>query len=318
MKTGFLLLFFCWSLIARSQNLVPNPSFEINIGCPDQINQVDKADGWSTWGGTPDYYHSCANVITPAFGTPANNRGYQMPHSGDAYIALFTFSDLAANTREFVGRELQQPLVPGQQYFISFWICSVEQLLATHASDRIGVRFTTAPHTMFDPDTALNNGHVFSSVVVADSVNWTLVSGMFLADSAYTHMGIGNYFDDTSTTLITGHPTSNYAYYLIDDICVSPDPQFCAFETGIITPSPPVALSLLPNPASNRIRITILPAGGAHPVRIYDVSGRRLISAILEGPEQELDIEGLPPGMYVVSVEANGSSTQAKFVKLPD
>ena len=65
-------MFLC-QLQANAQNLIPNGSFEINNGCPAQVGEVDKADGWVNWGVTPDYFHACANTITPAYGTPTND-----------------------------------------------------------------------------------------------------------------------------------------------------------------------------------------------------------------------------------------------------
>jgi len=300
---------------ATSQNLVPNPGFEINNSCPTQINQVDKADGWSTWATTPDYYHSCANIPNPMFGTPFNSRGFQVPHSGQAYIGLFTFADFTANLREFVGRELQQPLVPGQQYFVSLWVCSVEQLLASHSSDKLGVRFTTAPHSMFNPDTALNNGHVFANFVISDSVNWTQISGSFIADSAYTHIGIGNYFDDANTTVVFGDPSSNYAYYLIDDICVSTDPQDCGVETGIGDPAFAEKLILSPNPAVNQIRLSGLSFDGNVTIQIADLYGRIVFMKTVRDKNATLDISALRPGIYSVQVQTGRSTTLSRFVK---
>ncbi|HEX5001536.1 MAG TPA: T9SS type A sorting domain-containing protein [Bacteroidia bacterium] len=316
---SFYLIVCCLILSgkeAASQNLVPNPGFEINNSCPTQINQVDKADGWSTWATTPDYYHSCANIPNPMFGTPFNSRGFQVPHSGQAYIGLFTFADFAANSREFVGRELQQPLVPGQQYFVSLWVCSVEQLLATHSSDKLGVRFTTAPHSMFNPDTALNNGHVFTTAVISDSVNWTQISGSFIADSAYTHIGIGNYFDDANTTVVLGDPSSNYAYYLIDDICVSTDPQDCGVETGINELAVINKLHLYPNPASNQIKLWGFVMDVNTQIQISDLSGRIVLNSAATDNNAEVNISMLKPGAYTVMVKGPIYQQFSRFVKI--
>src|SRR5687767_3985403 len=85
----------------NAQNLVPNPGFDINNGCPTQIGQVDLSDGWVNWGITPDYFHSCSNTTSPSYGMPQNARGFQEAHSGQSYMGLFTFSDLLPNSREF-------------------------------------------------------------------------------------------------------------------------------------------------------------------------------------------------------------------------
>jgi gliding motility-associated-like protein len=48
-----------------------------------------------------------------------------------------------------------------------------------------------------------------------------LVTGAFVADSAYEYVCIGNFFDDMNTDTISLTPTSQFAYYYIDGINVS-------------------------------------------------------------------------------------------------
>jgi Secretion system C-terminal sorting domain len=297
-----------------AQNLVPNPSFEINTSCPNQINQVNRADGWDGWGITPDYYHACANTSAPMFGIPSNNRGFQVPRTGQAYTGLFTFADFTPNFREFIGRDLSQPLVPGQQYFVSFWVCAAEQLLGTHNSNKIGIKFTTVAHSQINPDTALNNAHVFTNTVISDSVNWTLVSGSFIADSAYTHFGIGNYFDDLNTTLVLGHPTSNYAYYLLDDVCVSSDPQVCSFETAVHE-TVMEKIRLIPNPATQIIQLSGLQNTIASRVEITDLIGRKIMEKIMPEGDRTLDVSALPSGIYFLTVVQDYRSQVLTFSK---
>ncbi|HRG59409.1 MAG TPA: hypothetical protein PK323_10660, partial [Bacteroidia bacterium] len=203
------ILFYLCMVKVNAQNLVPNPCFDLNNACPNQIGQIDKADGWSVWGGTADYFHSCANVSNPIFGTPNNNRGYRTPRSGEAYVGLFTHSVFENNGREFIGRALSSPMIPGTTYYVSMFVCKADVAVVGHSTNNIGVRFSTVSYSLVNPDTALNNAHVWSTVVVNDTMNWTKISGSFIADSAYTFIGIGNYFSDSATSIIPGNGNSN-------------------------------------------------------------------------------------------------------------
>lgn len=301
---------------ANAQNLVPNASFEINIGCPAQIGEVDKADGWINWGVTPDYFHACANTTTPAYGTPTNVRGFQPPRTGLAYMGLFTFNDQLANHREFIGRELAQPLTIGTTYFVSLWVSRAGQLLCTHASSNIGVRFTTVSgFSQANPDTALNNGHVFATTVITDSIGWVHVSGSFVADSAYTHMGIGNYFDDAGTLVDTSNAASNYAYYLVDDVCVSPDPLFCDTETGVNENIQPAFL-VIPNPASRILNIvTGMECSGLMEFR--SMKGTIVAStpvSLTASQAFSYDVTHLSPGIYFISISGDSGTFFQKLI----
>ncbi len=66
LKTHKLFLFFtfnicCLTSIAQT-NLVPNPSFEDTLYCPNVTNQIDAAMGWLNFGNTPDYFNACAPI----------------------------------------------------------------------------------------------------------------------------------------------------------------------------------------------------------------------------------------------------------------
>ncbi len=316
MKTTVTILLSSLFISAAAQNLVPNGSFEINNGCPSQIGQVDLADGWVNWGLTPDYFHSCANAITPAYGTPDNIRGFQTPRTGLAYMGLLTTSDLVTNQREFIGRELAQPLTIGTTYSISFWVSRVGQQVCNHASNNIGVRFTTVSnYSLVNPDTALNNAHVFATSIITDSIEWVHVTGMFTADSAYTHMGIGNYFDDANTLVTTGSPLSNYAYYLIDDVCVSPDPLFCNLPSGIEDVNQ-FTFSLFPNPASGTF--TMYTKKSFHgEVRLVTLSGAQEFVKQLDldpGASVDFEVSTLSPGIYLLILNGTDGPIVKKLV----
>src|SRR5688500_10548560 len=91
MKLIFILLLFTASMSAQGQNLVPNPSFEDTIACPDDFNQVTSAcKDWRAYTfGSPDYYNKCG---TWPMSLPLSFSGFQQPVDGNAYIGFLTVS----------------------------------------------------------------------------------------------------------------------------------------------------------------------------------------------------------------------------------
>lgn len=286
MNKGLLIILFLFScFLSVAQNLVQNFSFEDTSDCPYQINQVNFAVGWNTYGGTPDYFHICANGVSPMFSVPANTKGFQQPHSGNAYAGLFTFSTFVADQREYIGRQLLQPLIIGQQYFISFWVCHADTSFLLKATNNIGVKFSTVPFSLINPDTPQNNAHVFQPTIISDTANWVLVQGSFIADSAYSFISIGNYFTDAQTAVIQiGSISSAYAYYFIDDVCVSPDSAACIFEPSSYGHLNQYEGITIQNPISNSFVVGIQIPGFFH-LNVYNAFAELIFQGKISNQE---------------------------------
>jgi hypothetical protein len=63
---------------------------------------------------------------------------------------------------------------------------------------------------------------------IIDTVNWVTIFGSFIADSAYSHILIGNFFTDnnTDTLIMDNLSTCDGSYYFVDKVCVSTDSLF--------------------------------------------------------------------------------------------
>lgn len=215
------LLFLCFCCETKSQvNLVPNGSFEDTVSCPYDQGQVPFADYWSEYG-SADYFNSCASSLD--FSTPYNWGGYQMPHSGNAYVALGTYGDYVADVREYVYVKLNSPLILGKKYIVSFYTCSSKSnsISASMYTNNIGCRFTN-----FFPSTSqiVNYAHINNNTLITDTTNWVNIKGEFISDSAYQYLSIGNFFSDLNTQF--GYyftNMQNFAYYYIDDVFVGED-----------------------------------------------------------------------------------------------
>ena len=148
----FSLFAVCYSFnICFSQNLVPNPSFEIISSCPTSEGQINYATPWFS----PTFYASIPmsdefDTCEPqwpngAIGVPLNGKGYQFPRTGNAYAGIYVFADYEQG-REYISVKLISPIVAGKKYCIGFYVslCNFGDTLfepnlgSTYAIDRLG------------------------------------------------------------------------------------------------------------------------------------------------------------------------------------
>jgi OmpA-OmpF porin, OOP family len=311
-------------LFSFSQNLVPNPSFEIYDTCPDNENLVEYATGWSNYGGSPDYHNSCSS--NPQFSVPDNWGGFQQAATGNAYCGISTYCYLNSSTsdsREFIGIQIST-LEVGKKYNVSFkaslgvnewpapdWNC---------ATNNLGILFSIVPFDINIPLDIKNFAHIYSDSIISDSMNWTLISGNFIADSAYQYMAIGNFFDDASTdTLKIFNQQFNIyyccSYYYIDDIIVEKD---TTIDTTAISESAfsQNISSIYPNPFSEKITIEFSFFQISEiTVDLIDLFGKK-IKSIQTNNTKKIEIfrDELPCGIYFLSVSSSSKVHYQKII----
>ena len=222
MKTILYLLFFfsCPVLELHAQeNLVPNSGFEIKTQCGSRIGNI--VTSWSyAQGSDPYYFNECSTVD---FSVPRTFPGidYQQAKSGKAFSGIRLYASFPYS-RDYLTASLNDSLRKGEHYIVEFYIA-----LSTYgmqATDRIGMYISSAPATK----TALD-GYIYTpqvenpaGVVLKDSMNWTKVSGSYVAEGGEKYITIGNFYNDDLTTHIKILPlaTEDIALYYIDDISV--------------------------------------------------------------------------------------------------
>ena len=236
MKKWISILMLVLSVAVQAQNLVPNPSFEEVVECPDSWNQVDRAVGWIRYRGSPDYFNGCD--LGGLAGVPENVVGYQHAATGQAYVGGYLWCSSPTNTREHLGSMLTEPLIPGVPVYISIKVSpAVAGFLEDMrwAAPRAGLRFTMNPYLQNGlailPDTAA----LFMSAAPLDTSAWYTVSGTYVPDSAYQYVVLGNFFRDALVTPVVLDPTGaiDCAYVYYDDICVSYFPEDCGLSAGV-------------------------------------------------------------------------------------
>jgi OmpA-OmpF porin, OOP family len=114
MKKIVSILFFCFHIVqyVNSQNLVPNPSFEQYLLCPDNPGQIDKLQNWFiplNHSGSPDYYNVCSTNYYSSI--PSNINGFEFAATGYGYVGLgLSALNAAPNFREYLGVKLLSTL----------------------------------------------------------------------------------------------------------------------------------------------------------------------------------------------------------------
>lgn len=212
--------------IEAQNSLVPNGSFEEFTSCPWNLSQVDSSIGWHRVLNTPDYFATCAPYPVSI---PSTIAGFQQSQYGNAYMGLYTYIWYEF-WREIIGTELTTPMIPGNVYSVSMRVSrgnSTSMAWNCAASNKLGMRFTTNEYTLADSIPIDNYAQVYVDSFVTDTLNWVLLQWNYEADSAYTHVYIGNFFDDAHTDTLVINPVylqDCLSYYFIDSvniICLS-------------------------------------------------------------------------------------------------
>jgi hypothetical protein len=306
--------------LAAGQNLVPNPSFEEFTECPDSALELDieGAYPWHSYHNSPDFFHACDE--TGMMSTPSSLAyGYQVPFHGVGQ-AGFIAQAFNPNNREALGVELLQPLVPGTDYYVTMQIvrgwgggfhsncdCGV---------NNNGLKFTTRAYDAWDFVPINNLAHIYQQEVYMDTVNWMQVHGWFTADSAYTHMAIGNFFEPAFNTVINlnGYDFLK-TYYFVDAVCVSSNMSDCEWAMGHtehVSEMP--SISVFPNPFSDHL--TVKADRVVTDIELFDASGRTVLNERPMLRNVELTTELLSQGLYMATIRfENGQITSKKLIK---
>ena len=229
MKKLFLLIVCYCSIYSNAQNLITNPSFE-NITTPPELAilwdvmyysvPIDFADNWFKGYMSPDLInHDSTNFqdYFARYNTLPLDSIYEIIDNGDVflfpartgshYITSVTYSSDDENVKEILGYELEEELIMDEEYCLKFHIKLGQGLVS--AVDQIGAFFydkyrsTSALDSWdtwvtFDPQVKSPIG-----APIIDSVNWTDISGSFIADGTEKYMYIGLFEANENLTIDT-------------------------------------------------------------------------------------------------------------------
>ncbi|MCB9163702.1 MAG: T9SS type A sorting domain-containing protein [Flavobacteriales bacterium] len=309
----------------RAQNLVPNPGFEEFDICEADEFGVNGPLSWYRTNGTPDYLQSCL-LYGAVNALPMNFVTYQEPFEGASCAGMLTYwQNGSAEYREWIMAPLLEPLVVGQTYYCSFranaaFGGNAEYPQIWLASDKVGMRFSTMaipPWNVGDPyPVPPNQAHILYPQILADTVGWTLVSGSFVADSAYQYVMLGQFFSNALTDTLHFAPPDSvfwwypYAYTLVDAACISASPDGCDLGQGVgdgLTTGP----VLFPNPAQEQL---IVGQRAGAEVQVVDALGRMLWQGRITSDRWLLEVGTWERGAYMLRMEHRGRVESHKFV----
>lgn len=207
---------------------MPNGSFEEYWECPTNGStpgdpQFEKCKYWYIpTEGTPDYFNTCA-VDNYNVGIPLNLGGYQYPFDLNGYAGLYALHISLItpdNYREYIQTKLNECLIKNSDYYFEFYVCRGDR--QNIAIDRIGALFTDYKINRNDSDPIIASPQIESPKhhIISDTVNWTEISGTFIATGGEQYITIGNFYtlEETDTLIFNPDWPDDYAYYYIDGI----------------------------------------------------------------------------------------------------
>jgi hypothetical protein len=304
-KQSYLIIIMWTCQICMAQNLVPNSNFETFSGCPGFYHQLDLAIPWintSTGAGRSEYLNSCAT--SPNVSVPSNTFGFQIAHTGEGYCGLYMFNygTGVPNFREYIEAPLSQSLTAGNTYYFQMFMALAN-----------GSKFTTDDFGVYLSDTlvsGINNFYplpftpqiINSSGVITDTVNWTKVSGNYIATGSENYLIIGNFKNDTNTNMISINTSGNVdgAYFYIDDICIASDSLDCITMVGINDINITEDFRCFPNPFSEKLSIVIRNNKFSE-IILYDIASRKILQKKFINTIT-INTEQLEKGIYIYEV----------------
>ena len=229
---------------AHSQtNLVSNQGLETYTTCPTSLSQLGNCTGWgqpTLHIGSPDYFNSCQTNTTA--GVPTNTFGSTAANQGNGYAGGYTFLNYTGSYavyREYVVGTLNQTLVAGQAYIVSFQYARSTN--CRYATDALGFYLSAAWPSLsasgfgvlaVTPNSTNPSGNVLSSNA------WSTYQDTIIASGGEQYITIGSFTQNASGTLVTSSASINGAYMYFDDAQaivyngVFGDSNICLGDTG--------------------------------------------------------------------------------------
>jgi hypothetical protein len=177
----------------------------------------------------------------PAFGNvPLNGFTYQVPRTGGAYMLCGLF--ILNNIRGYFSNRLRAKLEANKAYCVKFYInisnnssCGMDSFGAYFADGSLDtISICDGPLTYLTPQIQHPTG-----TIITDTLNWTLVTGTFVATGNEKYMVIGNFKPDNLVNYAIFNPHPNGIIgtdVCLDDVsCIPLDlPAFAGHDTSFI------------------------------------------------------------------------------------
>ena len=219
MLKAHIILFIIPILAMRckaQENLIPNPSFEYYISCPQSTGDLRFATPWFQackrgWGSSDLYVYGCPWY--PYF---------QKPRTGNAYAGIVVFNTPFGHYRELIEVMLSDSLFNGKKYYFELYTSlinkanyAISDICACFTKDSLNID-SLMPHPC--PGILFKNP---DGSYITDTVNWVKISGVFTANGGGKFVTIGNLFKTEQTHYIQLDTIVTWdSYYFFDDVAL--------------------------------------------------------------------------------------------------
>ena len=313
-KTVFVL----FPLLGTSQNLVPNPSFEVYDTSVNYYMGSYYSKYWFSppeQGGGSAYFNE--DATNSSHSVPSNALGYQQAF-GKAYQSLQYYETGTGSTdiRSYIETELQCPLITNQQYNVGFYVSLAD--ISGFAVNQFG---------MYLSDTQLYHsnsliGRVIPNIIpqiennpnilLDDTANWMKISGVYTATGGEQYITIGGFYPDSLTNIVSVSGFLTGAYYYLDSVFVIPLDNTAGCGSVGINEVSANNIAVYPNPASSQLTFDLPANENIISVKVFNTMGQ-LCNAELD--KNVLGITKLPQGIYMAEVQTQNRLMNVRFVK---
>jgi hypothetical protein len=253
---------------------------------------------------------------------PLSGFGYQAAADGNAYAGVATFSFNSPYYRELLATQLSSPLQVGVPTHLSFkaspggfgyWHANS----ARWVSKNIGMKFFVTLPPNWQWYLYPNSDALHLDQELSDTSSWVTVSGTYVPDSAYTHLVIANFFEDSLSAPLLLFPSggADAAYAFIDEVCVSQNGPCGSTDVNDLEGLEGMAVL---NPFAEMLRIRFaLPPTGPLALRLYNMDGAIVWSRTIETATASITepINILPDGIYVLqALDSRGHQHTLRLV----
>ena len=303
-----------------AQNLVPNPSFE---DYTDTYCGIVGSSGFDLtiidWqnptSGAPQVFFSniedsCFNFQpNTTYSGPLGIKGNQTPRMGSvmAGVWLYTVQDL--NQRQYIQAELTSPMEVGKTYVVEFHISLADFM--EYSIDKVGAHLSTSAISSSRGSNLNYTPQIAANGFVDETTEWVVIGDTIVATEAYTHITIGNFYDDDATNtqanpLATFDVSTYGAYYFIDDVRVE------ELVGASIDEFAQDDVRIYPSTITNVLNVET-PEGTT--IEVYNTFGQRLFSSQAKSGNESINTSDFARGVYLVHLTLGSKKLTRKIVK---
>ncbi len=229
-KCAICVFLLMCPMYLKTQNLIPDSSFESNKFIPTNFSEIRASISWNapSWG-TSDLFCKCSTKkkIFSLVNVPENLMGYQYSHSGSCYAGLFAFSH--GEYREYLQTPLSAPLEKDKYYCLTMYVSLADYSRAS--IDQLGVCFLSHKVSYPNSDVITDLNPIYVKIekeVGKDTVVWHRLTLTYKSIGGESFLLIGSFkVNKTQKTKIKAPKnvktrinqiSERDSYYFIDDV----------------------------------------------------------------------------------------------------